>query len=134
MPRTCSPDQPLVRIVIADDRQRARHALRALLSTQAQCLVIGEAADGEQALDQVERLDPDLVILDVRMPRLDGIAAARQIKTRWPRVRVVVHSLAIERRDEALEAGADAFVGKGGAVADLLGAVAASCRPRSSTE
>jgi DNA-binding NarL/FixJ family response regulator len=112
-----------VRLLIADDRERTRRAIRALVSAHPGFEVVGEAANGQEAVDGVERLAPDLVILDVRMPRLDGIAASAEIKRRWPRVRVVVHSLAVDRRDDALAAGADAFVPKAGAPDELLGAL-----------
>jgi DNA-binding NarL/FixJ family response regulator len=112
-----------VRLLIADDRERTRRAVRALLAAHPGFEVVGEASDGQQAIDAVEQLAPDLVILDVRMPRLDGIAATAEIKRRWPRVRVVVHSLAADRREEALAAGADAFVLKAGQPDELLGAL-----------
>src|SRR5581483_7576676 len=97
--KTMSPtrEQNPIRLLIADDRPRTRRALRALLATHARFVVIGEAADGEEAVASVERLRPDLVLLDVWMPRLDGIAATARIKARWPAVRVVVLSLAVER-------------------------------------
>ena len=85
--------------------------------------LIGEAADGDEALVAVERLQPDIVILDVRMPRLDGITATTQIKARWPWIRVVAHSLAEELRADALAAGADAFVPKGAPVRELFDAL-----------
>ena len=119
-------NQTPVRLVIADARPRTRRALRSLLATHAGFEVVGEAADGEEAVASVERLRPDLVLLDVGLPRLDGIAATARIKARWPSVRVVCHSLTAERREEALAAGADAFVCKGAATAELLGAL----RPR----
>jgi DNA-binding NarL/FixJ family response regulator len=90
--------------------------------------VVGEAVDGEEAVAAVERLRPDLVMLDVRMPRLDGIEATVQIKARWPAVRVVAHSLAVERRADALAAGADAFVPKGAPSGELLAALRAGGR------
>jgi two-component system response regulator DesR len=108
------------RLLIADDRARTRQALRAVLATHAQVELIGEAADGEEAVAAVERLQPDIVIIDVRMPRLDGIAATTLIKARWPWIRVVAHSLAEEVRADALAAGADAFVPKGGPVRELF--------------
>ncbi len=109
--------------MIADDRTRTRHALRAWLATEARVEVIGEAADGEEVVARVAELAPDVVLLDVRMPRLDGVAATVCIKAAWPGVRVVAHSLAVERRAEVLAAGADAFVPKGGPTAELLAAL-----------
>jgi len=85
--------------------------------------LIGEAVDGEEAVAEVERLRPDIVILDIRMPRLDGIAATAQIKARWPEIRVIAHSLAEELSENALAAGADAFVPKGAPAEALLEAL-----------
>jgi DNA-binding NarL/FixJ family response regulator len=112
-----------LRLLIADDRARTRRALRALLAVHPGFEVVGEAADGEEAVAAVARLRPDLVVLDMRMPCLDGIAATARIKGRWPDVRVVAHSLAVELRAEALAAGADAFVPKGAPAEDLLAAL-----------
>ena len=114
---------PAVRLLIADDRSRTRRALRALLAAHAGYEVVGEAEDGEEALAPVQELQPELVVLDVRMPHLDGIAATAAIKARWPGIRVVVHSLATEHRADALASGADAFVPKGCRADELLGAL-----------
>src|SRR5262249_28404735 len=84
------------RLLIADDRPRTRRALRAVLATQPCIELVGEAADGEEAIAEVERLQPDIVILDIRMPRVDGIAATAHIKAHWPEVCVIAHSLAEE--------------------------------------
>jgi DNA-binding NarL/FixJ family response regulator len=118
-----SPQSCVRRLIIADDRARTRRALRAVLATQPGIELIAEATDGEEAIAAVERLQPDIVILDIRMPRLDGIAATTHIKTRWPEIRVVAHSLAEELSDEALAAGADAFVPKGAPADELLKAL-----------
>jgi len=94
-----------------------------MLTTHWGFELVGEAVDGEEALAEVERLQPDVVIIDIRMPRLDGIAATTQIKSRWPWIRVVAHSLAVESCDDALAAGADAFVPKGAPADELLRAL-----------
>ena len=112
-----------MKVLVVDDEPLARERLAAMLGELADTVVVGEASNGRDALDAVARLQPDLVVLDVRMPRLDGIAATARIKTRWPAVRVVVHSLAVERRDDALAAGADAFVPKGATPDELLAAL-----------
>jgi DNA-binding NarL/FixJ family response regulator len=111
------------RLLIADDRARTRRALRAVLGMQPGLELVGEAADGEEAVAAVERLQPDVIILDIRMPRLDGIGATAQIKRRWPGIRVVAHSLAEELSAEVLAAGADVFVPKGAAADDVLRAI-----------
>jgi DNA-binding NarL/FixJ family response regulator len=112
-------------ILIVDDQPRARNSVRALLSTWSRVLEIREAGNGREALRLVEELPPDLVLMDVRMPEVNGLEATGQIKARWPQVKVIVLSMYIEHRDEALAAGADAFVGKGEASDALLGIVAA---------
>ena len=114
-----------LRVVIADDRPRTRGALRAFFASCPGYEVVGEAPDGADALERVEELQPDLVVLDLRMARMDGITATTLIKRRWPAVRVIVHSLAVDRREEAIAAGADAFVPKGGRPDELLNAMRA---------
>lgn len=101
-----------IRLLIADDRRRTRRALQALLAAHPGFEVVGEASTGDEAVARVADLQPDVVLLDVRMPGMDGIVATAHIKSRWPTIRVVVHSMAIEHRDDALAAGADAFVPK----------------------
>lgn len=110
----------ITRLVIADDSPRARHGQLALLAIQPGIKVVGEAADGEQAIHLVEALRPDGVVLDVRMPGMDGLQAARLIKSRWPEIKVIVMSMYAAYRDEALAAGAEAFLVKGCPVKELL--------------
>ena len=102
-----------IRLIVADDRERARRALCALLDTCPDLVVVGAAAGGAEVIELVAREQPDVVLMDLRMPVLDGVQATIRIKQSWPRVRVLVLSLAVEARDEALAAGADAFVAKG---------------------
>jgi DNA-binding NarL/FixJ family response regulator len=114
-----------------DDGERTRRALRALFATCPDLEVVGEAADGSEALGVVARERPDVAVVDLRMPVLDGLQATGQIKQRWPSVRVLVLALDAEARDEALAAGADAFVAKGDPEDALLEAIRAlACTAR----
>jgi two-component system, NarL family, response regulator LiaR len=80
----------VIRVVIADDHAVVRQGLRTLLDLQEEIEVVAEAADGEAALEAIARFAPDVVLLDVVMPRLDGIAAIRAIRGRSPATRVLV--------------------------------------------
>jgi len=113
-----------IRVLIVDDRPRARKSVRALLSTWQRVGDIQEAGNGYEAIRLVETFRPNLVLTDVRMPVMDGLEATREIKARWPQVKVVVLSMYVENRDEALAAGADAFVAKAEASEALLGILA----------
>jgi two-component system, NarL family, response regulator NreC len=116
-----------VRIVLADDHTVMRNGLRLLLERQPNLTVVGEAADGRQAVALSESANPDVVIMDIGMPNLNGIEATRQIVDRNPRTAVAILSM---HSDEsyvirALKAGARAYLLKDSAEADLLAAVRA---------
>ena len=104
-----------IRVLIVDDSARARAGLRALLATWPEVEVVGEATNGQEAVRQVEEQAPTLVLMDLRMPRMDGVQATRQIKARWPEVSIVVVTISTAAEPDALAAGADAFVVKGDA-------------------
>jgi DNA-binding NarL/FixJ family response regulator len=112
-----------MRVLIADDRVRARSGLRALLDLRPEIVVDGEAADGQEALQLVEACRPDVVLMDARMPVLDGLEATRLIKEKWPEIRVVVLTIHASYRADALASGADAFLIKGCPAAELLRAI-----------
>jgi CheY-like chemotaxis protein len=108
------------RILIVDDSARARQSLRALLAIYADDVEIQEAENGLQALERLERSCPDVVVMDIMMPELDGINATQQIKALVPHVKVIALSMSPDYKSKALAAGADAFVCKGDPPGALL--------------
>jgi NarL family two-component system response regulator LiaR len=114
-----------IRVLIVDDRPRARKSVKALLSTWQRVGETYEAGNGREAVQLARELQPDLVLMDVRMPEVDGLQATVQIKAMWPEVKVILLSMYLEYHDEALAAGADAFVGKGEPADRLLAVVSA---------
>jgi YesN/AraC family two-component response regulator len=101
-----------IRVLIADDQPRARQSLRALLTTLPLTLEIREAVNGSEAIDAIETFKPDLVILDVRMPVMDGLEAAYVIKQQWPETKIIIYSMYPEYSEIALTSGAERFIDK----------------------
>ncbi len=114
-----------MQVLIVDDQPRARQSLRTLLATWPRVKGVREAANGRQAVRLVEESLPDMVLMDVRMPEMDGLEATRIIKARWPRVTVILLSMYSSYEADALIAGADAFVSKGESPDRLLDTLAA---------
>jgi DNA-binding NarL/FixJ family response regulator len=115
----------MIRVVIADDQAVVRGGLRMILESEQGIEVVGEAADGRQALDLVRKLDPDVVLMDIRMPGVDGIEATRRLVTAGGRARVLVLTTydLDENVHDALKAGAAGFLVKTESPERLLQAV-----------
>jgi DNA-binding NarL/FixJ family response regulator len=115
----------MISIVLADDHPIVRQGLRALLQAEPDFRIVGEAGDGLEAAQLVERLQPDVLVLDLMMPGLDGLAVTRQVSQRAPHTRVVILSMYANEAYvlEALRAGAVAYVLKASNSAELVRAV-----------
>jgi len=114
-----------IRIVIADDHALLREGIRAILSKEPDLEVVGEAADGREAVERCKTLLPDIVLMDVAMPGLGGLEAALEIRRDCPRVKVLVLTQYEDREyvSRFLKAGAAGYVLKKAAGADLASAV-----------
>jgi DNA-binding NarL/FixJ family response regulator len=117
-----------IRVLIADDHAVVREGLRTFLDLQDGIEVVGEAADGEQAIAEAERLRPDVVLIDLVMPQLDGVQAMRELRERMPRTRAIVLTsfLDDERLLPAMRAGAAGYLLKNVQPAELARAVRAA--------
>ena len=116
---------PPIRVLLADDEALVRAGLRMLLETAADLAVVGEAADGREALEAIRQHHPDVVLMDIRMPRLDGLAAAEALHG-WDRPPAVVMLTTFDTDEavfRALESGATGFLLKDTPPTELLRAV-----------
>jgi DNA-binding NarL/FixJ family response regulator len=114
-----------VRIVIADDHEIFRRGLRSLLESHSNWEVCAEAVNGREAIERVRELKPDVVVLDVTMPQLNGLEAAREIRKNVPESKVVIlsqHEPSLMKQS-ALAAGARAYVTKSEVSRELLSAI-----------
>ena len=123
----------VIRILLADDHTLVREGLRKILEAQSGWEVVGEAADGREAVRQALELKPDLIIVDLAMPTLSGVDAIQQIVRRLPSVRVLVLSMHADEVyvTRALKAGAHGYLLKDSAGTDLLRAVTALAQHKS---
>ena len=140
-----------IRVLIADDNARSRNGLRALLGTVRlkpsvalgrggydepwpEVEVVGEAVDGREVVHRVTECSPNVVLMDVRMPVMDGLDATRLIKKKWPGIKIGVLTLYAGYRAEALAAGADAFLIKGCPNEELFAAILNNGEPQANPE
>jgi len=116
-----------IKVVVAEDHTIVRKGIVSLIDGQAEIQVVGEAGDGWEAIQQVEKLLPDIVLMDITMPYLNGLEATRQIKKTYPQVKIL--ALTMYTNDEyvsqILQAGASGYVVKQAAPAELISAIQA---------
>jgi two-component system response regulator NreC len=114
-----------LKIVLADDHHVVRHALRLLLESEPRLVVVGEASDGLKVVELVERLTPDILLLDLMMPGLGGLAVARQVAKRNPETRIVILSMHMTEAYvlEALRTGVRGYVRKDATAPELIRAI-----------
>ncbi len=120
------------RVLLVDDHEISRQGMRMMLAQSTEFTCIGEALDGLQAVQQVELLHPDLVVMDVKLPRLSGIDAARQITRRFPHVRVAILSYYNDEAylQQAFQAGAQGYLLKSDEGREIIAGLRAVCEDK----
>jgi DNA-binding NarL/FixJ family response regulator len=120
------PNEPL-RILLVDDHPLVRNGLRALLSSMTEMTVVGEATNGEEAITQATELQPDIILMDLHMPKLNGIEATRRILQASPRIGILVLTMLEDDASvfAAMRAGARGYLLKGADQAEVLRAIRA---------
>lgn len=128
-----SESEECIRVVIVDDHALFRKGLDLILSEEPDIKIVGEAADGIEAVARAEELSPDVVLMDIRMPRSNGIEAARRIRDRLPDTRVIMLTVSDADEDlyESVKAGASGYLLKEVAIEELADAVRAVARGQS---
>lgn len=120
----------MLRIVLADDHEVVRAGLRMVLESHSDLEVVGEAADGEAAFEAALKLEPDVLVMDLSMPRVDGVAAAEKVRKAIPKVKVVALTLHAEPSyvQRLLQAGASGYVLKRSPTEELVKAIRLAAR------
>ena len=115
----------LVRVLLVDDHEIARKGIRSVLTADASLVIVSEASDGEEAVQKSDELHPDVILLDITLPGINGIDAARQIRGVSPNSRIIFLSQhdSIQIAKDALSVGAQGYVVKSDAGRDLLRAI-----------
>ena len=122
-----------IKILVVDDHALMRDGIRAILKLSGDMEVLGEAADGREALDRVQELQPDVVVMDISMPNMDGMEATRRLKKKYPNIKVLALTQ-YENREyvfSAIKAGVDGYLPKKAAGSELATAIRALNRGES---
>ena len=115
---------PAIRVLLVDDHQVVREGLKRMLELDKDIEVVGEAVSGEDGITQAERLSPDIILMDIKMPDMDGIAATRQLKQKMADVKVIMLTLYdSEYVPQAIEAGASGYILKDAKQEQLIQAI-----------
>jgi two-component system response regulator NreC len=116
---------PKIKVLVADDHTIVRHGIYALLGLMSDIELVGEAVNGKEALEKVEKLNPDVVIMDIAMPLMDGLEATRRICKEFPRTKVIALTQYDDREFvfPVIEAGARGFISKTAASSELASAI-----------
>lgn len=119
------PSEMPTTILIVDDNQGVRNVLTRILQKGQEFMVVGEAEDGSEALELARALSPDLILMDLAMPRVNGLEATRRIKVERPGTKVIILTRYEEDayRQAATQSGADAFLSKGTRLTELLATI-----------
>jgi DNA-binding NarL/FixJ family response regulator len=122
----------MIRLLLVDDQPSVRQGLRMRLTVEPDMTVVGEASTGREALILVQQLAPDIVLMDVQMPEMDGIAATAEMRASTPQSAVVMLSISddVSTRARAQAAGAAAFVHKSGAIELLVATIRQAAQHR----
>ncbi len=115
----------MIKVLIADDHAIVRTGLRALIHSESTMELVGEASGGYETIELVEKTQPDVLVLDLSMPDLDGIAVTRQIKPQFPNVHILILTIHEDQAllREAIKAGASGYILKHAAESELIAAI-----------
>jgi len=115
---------PAIRVLLVDDHQVVREGLKRMLELEEDIRVVGEAANGEDGITQAAQLSPDVILMDIKMPDMDGIAATRQLKEKMPNVKIIMLTFyGSEYVPQAIEAGASGYILKDAEQEQLIQAI-----------
>lgn len=117
------------RTLVVDDDAGFRQRVKELLASEPDIIIVGEAADGQEAIQKARELRPDLILMDVRMPGMNGVSATRKLKEEAPDAKVIMLSVfdLPEYREAAMVSGASAYVVKKTMLADLMAEIRRVC-------